>query len=203
MREGNMKRASRWAITLVWLHAVLLAAIAVGCYVAPETVFGDAAWLPLARLGVLLFAAALSMSAIMLANAAASADLRHVGAALMAALVFDVQAPFLLFSLPAWLEYLDRELGVRWWVVPQAFLILIGVSVYTVLSLRRTSRQQEPTRAAVVSPAQVLGRSEKRVSVLGVGNVEQHDVAGPVDEADHDERTVSTPCQAAHGRTRG
>jgi hypothetical protein len=130
-------RASRWAITVVWAHAVLFAAMAAACYISPETVFGDSAWLPLARLAVLLLAAALSTAAVMLASAAHSADQRQVSTALLAALLFDVQAPVLLLALPAWLEYSDRVLDVRWWIVPQFFLILIGVSVYTVLRLRR------------------------------------------------------------------
>src|SRR6478609_1902407 len=45
------------AASLAWLHAGLFSAIALACYVSPETVFGDSAWLPLARLAVLLLAA--------------------------------------------------------------------------------------------------------------------------------------------------
>jgi hypothetical protein len=137
----STKPPGRFAIAVVWLHAALFAAMAAACYVTPETVFGDAAWLPLARLAVLLFAAALATAAILFVSAAYSASPRQVGAALLAALLFDVQAPVLLFSLPASLEYFDRELGVIWWAVPQGFLLLIGASAYTAMSLRSAKRQ--------------------------------------------------------------
>lgn len=136
-----MTNARRWPITLVWLHALLFAAIALASYAAPEIAFGDAAWLPLARLAALLFAAALSAVAVLLVGAALSGNARQVGVALTVALLLDAQAPYLLFSLPASLEYLDRAVGLRWWLLPQTFLILVAVTTYTVVSMWRRRRR--------------------------------------------------------------
>ena len=130
-------RASRWASALVWVHAATFTAIALPSYISPEVVFGDAAWLPLARLAVLSFAAAMSGVVVMLVSAALSQSARHVGAALVAALVVDAQAPYLLFSLPASIEYFDRALGLRWWVLPLMFLLLVAVTTYSLISTWR------------------------------------------------------------------
>jgi hypothetical protein len=131
-------RASRWTIALVWAHAALFAAIAVASYASPETAFGDAAWLPLARLAVLSFAGTLSAVVVTLVSAALSGTARQVGVALGAAMVLDAHAPYLLLSIPASIEYLDRAQGIRWWVLPQTFLSLFAVTTYTLVSMWRT-----------------------------------------------------------------
>ncbi len=130
----STRPAGRSAIALVWLHAALFAAVAAACYASPETVFGAAAWLPLARLAVLLLAAAMATAAVLFVGGASSASRAQIGAALLAALAFDVQAPVLMFARPASLEYLERELAVRWWAVPQVFLLLVAVTTFTVVS---------------------------------------------------------------------
>jgi len=130
-------RPGRFALTLTWLHVVLFAAFATANYIAPEIPFGDAAWLPLARLAVLLLAAALLAIALMLVSAALSGTRRQVRAALLAALVIDVQVPALLLAHPASVEYWHRDLGIRWLAIPNLFLILVGISVYAVLALGR------------------------------------------------------------------
>ena len=122
-------RARGWATSLAWLHAGLFSAIALACYVSPETVFGDSAWLPLARLAVLLFAAALTASAIVLAGSAWSGSARQLRLALLSALVLDVQAPILMLSQPASLEYLEADLGVSWFAVPLLFVVIVGLTV--------------------------------------------------------------------------
>lgn len=131
-------RLGRLAVALTWLHAVLFGVIAVACYVAPEVWFGDAAWLPLARLAMVLFAAALVALTIVFAGVAASGSARQVSLALLAAAVFDAQVPFWMFSLPASLEYLDRNLGIPWWVIPLSFQMAVGATLYIVLGMRRT-----------------------------------------------------------------
>jgi hypothetical protein len=82
---------SRWTINLLWIHAAWYLAIALACYISPEKVFGDSAWLPLARLAVLLFAAALTTTAIMLAGSAWSGSLSQIRTALLATFLLDVQ----------------------------------------------------------------------------------------------------------------
>jgi hypothetical protein len=136
-------RAGRWPTTIVWVHAVVFASVALPVAVSPEIPFGDAAWLPLARLASKSFAASLFALVIMLVSAAVSRTARQVGAALAAVCVLDAQAPYLLFSLPASLEYLDRALGIRWWVMPQTFLILFAVTTCALVSMwRRRWRQR-------------------------------------------------------------
>jgi hypothetical protein len=130
-------RPGRLAMTLTWLHALLYVTIAAACYVAPEVPFGDAAWLPLARLAVLMLAAVLVALAVVLIGATLSANTRQVRTALFAALVIDVQVPVLLLAHPASVEYWHRDLGIRWLMIPNVFLILIGVCAYTVLALGR------------------------------------------------------------------
>jgi hypothetical protein len=136
----NMKihdHVRRQAVNLAWAHAVVFSVIALACYVSPETVFGEAAWLPLARLAVLLFAAALVSAAIVLIGSAWSGTLRQISLALLAGLVLDVQIPILLFSQPASMEYLHSELGIPWFVVPSSFFVIVGVTVHFFLRIRR------------------------------------------------------------------
>ena len=149
--NADHNRASRWATKLAWVHAILFGAIALACYLSPETAFGETAWLPLARLAALLFAAALTALAVVLVGSARAGNLEHVKLALLAALVLDVQIPILVFALPASVEYLHSRVGIPWFVVPLTFLILVGVTVHGFLGLRRSSavaaidniRQQE------------------------------------------------------------
>jgi hypothetical protein len=134
------KHAGRWATALVWLHVALFGAIAIACYWSPETVFGETAWLPLARLAAFLFAAALLAFAIVATSATRSGTPRLVGAALLAVLVFDAQVPILMFSQPASFDHVERAFGLTWWLIPQVFLFLAVVTVYTTFSLWRRTR---------------------------------------------------------------
>ena len=122
-------RATHSAAYLAWGHAGLFGAIALACYLSPETVFGSAAWLPLARLAVLLFAAALMASAIALVGSARSGSLKQIRLALIAAITIDAQVPILAFSQPASLEYLEHDLGIPWFIVPLLFVLIVGVTV--------------------------------------------------------------------------
>jgi hypothetical protein len=133
-------RAGRWATALVWLHVALFGAIAIACYRSPETVFGETAWLPLARLAVFLFAAALLAFAVVAIGATRSGTPQLVGAALLAALIFDAQVPILMFSQPASFDHVERAFGLTWYLIPQVFLIFAVVTVYTAFSLWRRTR---------------------------------------------------------------
>jgi hypothetical protein len=128
--------ARRQAVNLAWAHAVVFGVIALACYISPEATFGDAAWLPLARLAVLLFAAALVSAVIVLIGSAWSGTLSQIWLALLAALALDVQIPIFLFSQPASMEYLDSELGIPWFVVPLFFFVIVGVTIYFFLRMR-------------------------------------------------------------------
>jgi hypothetical protein len=130
-------RASRHATNLAWAHAVVFGAIAVSCYLSPETVFGDGAWLPLPRLAVLAFAAALVAVVIVLVGSARSGSQRALELALLAVLALDVQLPIAIFSQTAALEHLEFDLGIPWFLVPLVFVVLVGVTVHCLLGLRR------------------------------------------------------------------
>jgi len=101
-------RATHSAAYLAWGHAVLFGAIALACYFSPETVFGSSAWLPLARLAIFLFAAALMASAITLVGSARSGSLKQIRLALLAAMTIDAQVP-----IPAFSASQSRALGAR------------------------------------------------------------------------------------------
>ena len=107
----------------------MFGAIALACYVSPETVFGTSAWLPLPRLAVLLFAAALTASAIVLAGSASGGSARQIRLALLAAVVLDAQVPVLAFSQPASLEHFEHDLGIPWFVVPGLFVAIVVLTV--------------------------------------------------------------------------
>jgi hypothetical protein len=124
------------AKNLAWVHALLFGALAAACYVSPETVFGDSAWLPLPRLAVLMFAAALTALALVLIGSARSGSLRELKLALLAALVFDAQLPIAMFAQTASLEHVEANLGIPWFVVPLVFVVLTGVTVHRLLRLR-------------------------------------------------------------------
>jgi hypothetical protein len=130
-------RTRRHATNLVWAHAVLFGAIAVSCYLSPETVFGDGAWLPLPRLAVLAFAAALVAVALVLVGSARSGSPSALKLALLAALALDVQLPIAIFSQTASLEHLEFDLGIPWFVVLFVFVVLAGSTVHCLLRLRR------------------------------------------------------------------
>jgi hypothetical protein len=124
---GN--RVSPWARNLAWGHAGLFGAIALACYASPETMFGTSAYLPLPRLAVLLFAAALTATAILLIGSAKSGSEPQIRLALLAAVVLDAQVPILAFSQPASLEHLEQGLGTPWFVVPTLFLVIVSLTV--------------------------------------------------------------------------
>ncbi len=130
-------RASRWATNLSWGHAGLFAAIALACYLSPETVFGSSAWLPMPRLAVLLFAAALTASAVVLIGSARSGSARQTRLALLAALALDAQVPVLALSQPASVEYFESGLGIPWFVVPLAFIVIAGLTAPVTLASAR------------------------------------------------------------------
>jgi hypothetical protein len=136
------------ASRLAWAHAVLFSALALACYVSPETVFGDGAYLPLPRLAVLAFAAVLVALVLVLIGSARSGTVRELKVALLAALVLDAQVPILMFSQTASLEHLEANLGIPWFVVPLLFVVLVGTTVHRLLRLRRESALQssEATR---------------------------------------------------------
>ena len=116
------------ATRLAWLHAALFGAIALSCYVSPETVFGASAWLQLPRVAVQLFAAALVACSIVLIGSARSGSPPQIRLALLAAIVIDVQVPILAFSQPATLEHFEQGLGMPWFAVPLLFIVLAGVT---------------------------------------------------------------------------
>ena len=130
------RTTSGWGPTLAWVHALLFLAAAASCYLAPQAVFGDAAWQPLARLAVGLLAATLVALAVVLIGAARSGASRTVRLALLAALLVDVQVPVLLSLHPASLEYLERDVGVPWFSASLACIVLVAVTVMGVSSLR-------------------------------------------------------------------
>jgi hypothetical protein len=141
MSEGKLAvssihRAGAFGIALTRLHAVAFLAIASVCLIAPEVTFGDAGWLQLPRLAIQSFAAALLSLSLVMIGAAHSGNAREISRALLAALLFDAQAPLLLMSQPGALEYMDRELGVFWGTLPLSFAIAVGVTLYTLLRLR-------------------------------------------------------------------
>ena len=122
-------RAGPAATYFAWGHAALFGAIALACYVSPETVFGTSAWLPLPRLAVRLFAAALLACAIVLAGSARAGSARQIRLALLAAVVLDAQVPVLAFSQPASLEHFEHDLGIPWFVVPALFAVIVALTV--------------------------------------------------------------------------
>jgi hypothetical protein len=122
-------RGSPWARNLAWGHAGLFGATALACYASPETMFGASAYLPLPRLAVLLFAAALMATAILLIGSAKSGSAPQIRLALLAAVVLDAQVPILTFSQPASLDHLEQGLGIPWFIVPALFLVIVSFTV--------------------------------------------------------------------------
>jgi hypothetical protein len=118
-----------WPAAAAWAHAVLFLVFAIACYLAPQSVFGDAAWQPLPRLAVGLLAAALLALAVVLIGALRSASPRALRRALLAVLVVDVQVPVLLSLHPAGLEYIERDVGIPWPVAPLLFVALVAVTI--------------------------------------------------------------------------
>jgi hypothetical protein len=126
---------NRLASVLVWGHGVLYASAAVVCYLAPRAVFGDTAWLPLAGLAVGLFAAALLALAVLMMGCARIGTIRHIRLALLAALILDIQVPILMGLFPASLEHFQVSLGMPWFLVPVAFIVIAGATVYCTSSM--------------------------------------------------------------------
>jgi len=122
-------RTPAWPRALAWAHAILFLAFAAACYVAPERVFGDAAWQPLARLAVGLVAATLVALGVVLIGAMRSGAPGMLRLALVATLVVDLQVPVLLSLHPAVFDYLEREIGLPWPLLPLAFVGLVAVTV--------------------------------------------------------------------------
>jgi hypothetical protein len=150
MPDGNRDvddRAGRWPIVVVWLHALTFGMLAGACYLSPETPFGDAAWLPLPRLAVLLLAAALAAMAVALAWTAWSASPQPIGVLLLAVLTFDAQAPVFLFSQPAALEYFERAFGAPPLLAPLFFLVMTATAMHAALSTRRKASRMTRQRA--------------------------------------------------------
>jgi hypothetical protein len=120
---------SRWPSALAWAHAVLFGAIALACYVSPETLFGASAWLQLPRVAVQFLGAALVACTVVLVGSARSESPQHIRLVLLAAVVVDAQVPILSFSQPAALEHFGSGLGVPWFIVPLLFTAMVGVTV--------------------------------------------------------------------------
>ena len=116
-------RTSGWAPTLAWIHAAVFLAVAAGCYLAPQALFGDAAWLQMPRLAVGLVAAALVALAVVLLGAVRSRDPRTLRLALLGALVLDAQVPVLLSLHPVVFEFLGRDVGLPWFAVSLAVIV--------------------------------------------------------------------------------
>jgi hypothetical protein len=93
MTTTTVQGAHQRAVALLTVHGFMFGAIALVCYAAPEIVFGNAAWLQLPRLAVLLLAAALVALTSVLIGAARSGTSQQVRLALLAALVLDLQVP--------------------------------------------------------------------------------------------------------------
>ena len=129
MAKAGHPTGLAWPAAVAWAHALLFLAFAVASYVAPESVFGDAVWQPLARLAVGLLAAVLVALAVVLIGAVRSASPRALRRALVAVLVVDVQVPVLLSLHPAGLEFIERELGIPWFLLPFAFVGLVAVTI--------------------------------------------------------------------------
>jgi hypothetical protein len=91
--------------------------------------FGTSAYLPLPRLAVLLFAAALTSNTILLIGSARSGSSPQIRLALLAAVVLDAQVPILAFSQPGSLEHLEQGLGIPWFIVPTMFLVIVSLTV--------------------------------------------------------------------------
>jgi hypothetical protein len=131
---------------------VLFGALAFACYVSPETVFGEGAYLPLPRLAVLAFAAVLAALVLVLIGSARSGTGRELKVALLAALVLDGQAPILMFSQTASLEHLEADLGIPWFVVPLLFVVLVGTTVHCLSQLRGATVLQRKAARTAGSP---------------------------------------------------
>jgi hypothetical protein len=141
-------RALLHAARLAWVHAVVFGALALACYASPQTVFGDGAYLPLPRLAVLAFAAVLAALVLVLIGSARAGTARELNVALLAALVLDAQVPILMFSQTAYLEHLEANLGIPWFVVPLLFVVLVGTTAHCLSRLRRETapHRNEVTR---------------------------------------------------------
>ena len=145
-------RAERRARLLAWAHGLLFGVIALTCYISPETAFGDPAWIPLARLAVLLFAAALMATAIVLIGSARSGRLPQIKLALVAAVFIDAQIPILIFSQPGSLDYVDADLGIPWFVIPLSFIVIVGITVHCFVQLPRGSADSESEQTGPNDP---------------------------------------------------
>ena len=128
---------SGWAAALAWLHAAIFLAVAALCYLAPEALFGDAAWLQMTRLAVGLLAAALVSLSVVLIGTVRSGSHLPLRLALWATLVFDVQAPILLSLHPVVFEYVERDLGIPWFLPSLALVALVSVTVLGLSTLRQ------------------------------------------------------------------
>jgi hypothetical protein len=126
-------RIPNWISALVWAHAGCFAALGAGCYVAPQAIFGNSAWIPMASFGVGLLAAALLAIALFLVLTLRSANAQTVRAALFAAAAFDIQVPILLSLHPASYDFLAADLGIPWMLVP--LVVIFGMSVPVIIAL--------------------------------------------------------------------
>jgi hypothetical protein len=121
------------------VHALVFGAIALVCYLSPETAIGDAGWLPLPRLAVLCLAAALSALVILLVGSALSGNARQIRLALLASVALDIQVPVFMGSQPAFFDFMLADLGVPGGAVWLVFVVLVGVTVYELVIRRRVA----------------------------------------------------------------
>lgn len=118
-----------WVSGLLAGHALFAFVMALVCYLAPEGVFGDTAWLPLGRFAAALLAAALLTLAALWWGAARAGESSIAKVALFGALVFDLQLPILMAFHPAFLDYLEKETAIPWYLVPLGIIFLGFVPV--------------------------------------------------------------------------
>jgi hypothetical protein len=139
----SVDRIPHWISAVGWAHAGCLAALGVGCHVAPQALFGDSAWIPMARFAVGLLGAALLALAFFLVLALRAAYAPTVRLALLAAVVFDVQAPILLSLHPASYDFLATDIGIPWMLVPLVVIFGLAVPLVVALSSLNTRRARE------------------------------------------------------------
>jgi len=118
-----------WISGILAGHGLVAFAMALVCYLSPEGLFGDTAWLPFGRFAAALLGAALITLGCLWWGAARAGEGSIAKLALFGALVFDVQLPILMGLHPAFLEHLDKQTSIAWFLVPLGIIFLGSVPV--------------------------------------------------------------------------
>jgi hypothetical protein len=139
---NSFDRTPSWIGAIVWVHAGCFALLGIGCHVAPQAIFGQSAWIPMARLTAALLAAALLAIAVFLVMAVRAAGRSTLRLALLTALAFDVQVPIVLSLHPAVFEFLHVDRGIPAMLVPLA--VVFGLAVPAILALSALKRHAQP-----------------------------------------------------------